>query len=228
MAFNEWASYSTRRRLLDSDLESIRYVFRGSVLEIGCGSLGRRGRFQVPEEGVDSWISVDLQNSLRPTVQGDSEYLPFKSEQFDCVVCLEVLEYVSSPEATLVELARVLKRGGVLVLACPFLHRADTPTDRWRFTEHGLRRMIDGTGMNLDQIKSQGAALSVVVNIMRFAVSRVSSRISRNLLSAALYVPLLALFALDETTSRRLPVLRTFSTGYLVVASKGLQEKQVD
>ena len=205
---------------MDSDLESVRNLMRGSVLEIGCGSQGRRGRFQPPIGDAERWVFVDLRHGIRPTLQADTENLPFNAAEFDRVICLEVLEYVSDPVASVIEMCRVLKSEGTLILSCRFLHRSDTTTDRWRFTEHGLRRIIDSAGMKVECIKPQGAALAVAVSILRFGVSRISSRLWRNALASAFALPFKTMLALDGTTSQNLPVLQTFSTGYLAVAVK--------
>jgi SAM-dependent methyltransferase len=45
-----------------------------------------------------------------------AERLPFHSDTFDLVACLEALEFMSSPLAVLHELVRVLRPGGLLVL----------------------------------------------------------------------------------------------------------------
>lgn len=47
-------------------------------------------------------------------VQGRAEELPFADDTFDAVTFTYLLRYVSDPAATLAELARVLKPGGVL------------------------------------------------------------------------------------------------------------------
>jgi demethylmenaquinone methyltransferase/2-methoxy-6-polyprenyl-1,4-benzoquinol methylase len=47
-------------------------------------------------------------------VQGRAEDLPFADDTFDAVSFTYLLRYVSDPAATLAELARVLKPGGVL------------------------------------------------------------------------------------------------------------------
>jgi ubiquinone/menaquinone biosynthesis C-methylase UbiE len=50
-------------------------------------------------------------------VQSPAERLPFPDESFDVVTCLEALEFTVSPRATLQELIRVLRPGGLLLIS---------------------------------------------------------------------------------------------------------------
>jgi len=50
-------------------------------------------------------------------IQGDINDLPFAADAFDVILVAHVIEHMASPEATLAELCRVLKPGGVLI-AC--------------------------------------------------------------------------------------------------------------
>ncbi len=61
-------------------------------------------------------------------VQGDGQRLPFADGCFDAVTFSYLLRYVADPQATLAELARVLKPGGTLAS----LEFAVPPSRRWR------------------------------------------------------------------------------------------------
>ena len=214
---DNWLWYSIRRRLLDRNLETLRHQMRGRVLEIGCGRGGRRGRFRPPAKEAEAWIYLDLQDRAQPHLRGDVEHLPLQDAIFDTVICLEVMEYVTHPQAALKEIYRILKRGGTLILATPFLHRADTSHDYWRFTEHALRHLLAEAGFVVQELKAQGAALAVAVNILKYAIYAMQRRRWRYGVALVAYLPLMALLRFDESFARRLPVLRTFSTGYLVL-----------
>src|SRR5262249_28304436 len=45
-----------------------------------------------------------------------AEHLPFDDNTFDAVTCLEALEFLPNPEAALLELIRVLRSGGLLLI----------------------------------------------------------------------------------------------------------------
>jgi len=85
------------------------------VLEIGFG----RGSFQ---DLVKDWVGVELAVSAsrfahRPFVVASADHLPFKDACFDGIWSISVLEHVPRVEQALREVARVLKPGGVALLA---------------------------------------------------------------------------------------------------------------
>ncbi len=193
---------------------------KGQVLEIGNGRTRRRGRFKPPLGNVHSWVFLDIDRTRSPHVQAAAESLPFRNGAFDTIVCLEVLEYVTEPSAALGEAHRVLSSGGVLIVATPFLHRADTEHDYWRFTEHSLRYLLGRAGFDVQETARQGNALAVAANILKYAIYAQQNRTFRRLWAVA-FIPLFyLLMALDRVTARQTPVLQTFATGYLVAAQK--------
>lgn len=77
-------------------------------------------------------------------LQGDAEHLPFDDGAFDVVTCLEALEFMIRPQVVLVELCRVVRPGGWLLIT----HRR---TARWMPgkvpTRDGLRDQLAALGM---------------------------------------------------------------------------------
>ncbi len=114
---------------------------QGRTLDVGCGS-------SVTTLSLNRAVGVDVQlNKLRylsgygvPLVNASATALPFVSEIFDCVVCSQVLPYVSCAEIALKEAIRVLKPGGRLVVGVP-----DYSTIGWRLIEP-LYRMVAPRG----------------------------------------------------------------------------------
>lgn len=71
----------------------------------------------------------------------------------DTILILDVLEHVASPDSSLAETYRVLKPGGLVVLQVPFhypLH--DEPHDYQRWTDHGLRLLLERQGYKINKL----------------------------------------------------------------------------
>jgi SAM-dependent methyltransferase len=71
--------------------------------------------------GVDvsaDYVAYCVERGLDAQV-GWLEYLPFEDDEFDAVVCCDVLEHVLDPTVVVAELWRVLKPGGALIVRVP-------------------------------------------------------------------------------------------------------------
>ncbi|MBC8100140.1 MAG: class I SAM-dependent methyltransferase, partial [Armatimonadetes bacterium] len=105
------------------------------ILVDGCGvgmyASQLRRRYSPTVEAFD--IEYDRVTEARPetphTVVAAAESVPYPAHTFDMVLSHEVLEHVLDDRAAIVEMVRVLKPGGRLVLFCP---------NRWYpFETHG-------------------------------------------------------------------------------------------
>ena len=97
----------------------------GAVLDVGCGPAGHVGRFVADlgprVVGVDlSARSLAVARRLNPAldfVAADMATLPFASGGCGAIVAFYSLIYEADPTAALVELRRVLRPGGCLLVA---------------------------------------------------------------------------------------------------------------
>jgi SAM-dependent methyltransferase len=77
-------------------------------------------------------------------VRGVGEVLPFKDNSFDAVISSAVLEHVKDPFQCAKEIIRVLKPGGDLFCAVPFLQPMHGyPHHYYNMTETGLRNLFE-------------------------------------------------------------------------------------
>lgn len=103
----------------------------GRVLDVGSAD-GMFSRIILEKSKAKKLIGIDV---LRSSVDwankhwksnkkmkfrvGDAHSLDFKSDTFDAVFCMEVLEHVHKPKKVLQEFKRVLKKGGYGVFLVP-------------------------------------------------------------------------------------------------------------
>ncbi|MBM2811228.1 MAG: SAM-dependent methyltransferase [Chloroflexi bacterium] len=65
-------------------------------------------------------------------VTANAQWLPFESESFDLVLALNLVDRVPDPMQAVKEAARVLKRGGHVLVSDPYdWQERHTPRDRW-------------------------------------------------------------------------------------------------
>jgi SAM-dependent methyltransferase len=106
-----------RRYLLYPRLKKI---MRGKGLDIGCG-IGDFLKFRQNTVGADinpkivAWCQAEGLNVhlMEPN------RLPFEGQSFDSVILDNVLEHIEDPSMILLEIHRILKQSGVLIVGVP-------------------------------------------------------------------------------------------------------------
>jgi 2-polyprenyl-3-methyl-5-hydroxy-6-metoxy-1,4-benzoquinol methylase len=90
------------------------------ILDVGCGEGILVQEFR--KYGYDI-TGLDLNYSSNHVVKGDITKMPFKQGSFDLVLCLDVVEHLSfeQQELAFAEMARVLKKDGILFTSIPNL-----------------------------------------------------------------------------------------------------------
>lgn len=117
-------------------LELMRTRPGGIFLDVGAG-LRKKFHADVVNFEIADYASTD--------VLGSAEQLPFRSASFDGVICVAVLEHVKDPFQAAREIERVLKPGGFLYCAVPFLQPLHAfPHHYYNMTADGLCRLFPG------------------------------------------------------------------------------------
>lgn len=92
---------------------------------------------------------------------------------YDIVVCEQVIEHVPDPWRALQRLGDLAAAGGHVIVSTPFLIRVHAgPGDYWRFTEDGLRLMIERAGLIVVESGSWGNRACARANLRRWAKRR--------------------------------------------------------
>ena len=104
------------------------YIFAhpvGLILDIGCGEGAKMDYFETlgtTKEVIGVDIAESILNGKPNRICADAQYLPFKSNTFDSIICSEVLEHLPNPELCVKDIHRVLKRKGIVFFSTPVLN----------------------------------------------------------------------------------------------------------
>jgi SAM-dependent methyltransferase len=133
---------------LEWELEPLRMYFGGRTLNAGCGN--RDITQTLRGFGATEVVNYDIASEILNAVIGPLEKMPFAAAEFDSILCNAVLEHVEAPEPVIREMVRVLRPGGHLVVAIPFLQPFHScPGDFRRCTIEGMRRLGTASGLEV-------------------------------------------------------------------------------
>jgi SAM-dependent methyltransferase len=100
------------------------------------------------------------------------------SDHFDCIICTHVLHEIYEFEKAIAELHRILRPGGVALIAVPLVSMADPGYgELWRFTREGLRSALASAfdGQNIT-MRAYGNSLTAAGEIRGLAAHEFSKR----------------------------------------------------
>jgi SAM-dependent methyltransferase len=161
--------------------------------------------------------SLDREAYPGVDVAADLARLPLRADAVDGILCEMVLEHVEEARQALSEFARVLRPGGRLYLAVPFLWPFHaSPHDYWRWTGPGLARELRGF-----EILRQGVCggpTTTLVNVAHEWLAMVLS-LGSDVLYRAAYLLLMPLLfpwkILDHLLSRHPQAAKTAALFYV-------------
>lgn len=182
-------------RVANVSLPALGVASGDRVVDVGCGEgglaalLAQAGLHVTGVEPAE-YLRARFTDRLRPidpesfVVDGLADALPFADGELDAIVMTEVLEHVPDPKAALIELHRVLRRGGVLCFSVPTsytelvfwrLHPdyAENATHERIFTRPELERLIGLAGFEV--IRWEGRNFLPAVSWVFHAVLRSNS-----------------------------------------------------
>jgi SAM-dependent methyltransferase len=129
------------RAYLDQFLQEFSPDIKGHCLEFQKDHYATRyGGSAVDKLDI---LHVDDSNPLATIIADLTRTNHIPSNHFDCIICTHVLHIIFELDVVVSELYRVLKQGGVLLVAVPAVAMIDsTCQDFWRFTPDGLAKML--------------------------------------------------------------------------------------
>jgi len=125
-------------------LERWKETISGEVLDVGVGTWVYPR--QLLQDKCNYTATDSFSNPNVDVVSNIHELTDiFKQNNFDFVICTDVLEHIQNPWIAVRQLYSVLKPGGTLLLTTPFnfhLHGNLDVKDYWRISADGLRYLL--------------------------------------------------------------------------------------
>jgi SAM-dependent methyltransferase len=194
------------------------------VADVGCGEQPLRALITTLG---GRYTAIDLHQNADNTVDvlADITSIPLPDEAFDLLVCSEVLEHVSDPNAALAELGRLCQPGGSIVITTPFAYPLhEEPRDFVRLTPYQLTRYADGNQLEVVQLTTAGDELQVLATVWCNLWSRSGPQprsLWRAFWNAAMRLPVNAMvYALGPAVRSLLPHKYFLST-FCILAKPG-------
>lgn len=145
--------------------EQIDKYVKGKVLDAGAGRLALEF---ILNKKAQHYYSIDKYLAREElSIIGDLSDSPIKENSFDTIICIQVIEHSSTPQAIIRNLSSSLKKGGKLILSAPhisYLH--GEPEDYYRFTKYGLAYLVETCGLKVLEINAAGSLFGYLFSII--------------------------------------------------------------
>ena len=139
----------------------------GVMLDFGCGSKPYKSLIN-----ADQYIGLDFENpghdhsNEQIDVYYDGKSIPFADNHFDSILCSEVFEHLFDLPGTLMELYRVLKKDGKMLVTCPFVwNEHEVPYDYARYTRFALQDLFEKNGFRILQYEKEGNFIDTITQM---------------------------------------------------------------
>lgn len=199
------------RILMNAELRPM--ALSGQVLDLGAGKIRSSYFSFLGVEKMEAVTSIDKLADRKPDLMADlEEKLPLLNDEYDFVLCFNLLEHIYHHQQLLAEVIRVLKSGGKLVGYVPFLVKFHPdPDDFFRYTEQGLKKLFQEAGFNSSEVKFIGrGALTAAWSQMEYVLPRFLR-----------WIVTFLVFGLDALLLKFKPVFRKkYPLGYVFIAQK--------
>jgi len=162
------------------------------IVDMGCGPGGLtallRGNHRLVGLDKDRQALIHFTEPSIPRIQAMAERLPILTQSVDVVLAISLVEHIENQSAFFIEITRVIRPGGYLVLQVPELRYPIEPHTKWPllhlWSPEWQARILAATGYtdlntstSLSRIKDFAAAAGFqvdrVVLLWHFRVARI-------------------------------------------------------
>lgn len=215
--------YWLSKKSIRASCKEALFSMRGSVLDFGCGTMPYRDLLvntsdYTPLE-YDPLLPEGKLLEKGATMYYGGRKLPFPDNSFDAIISFQVLEHVRDITSVMAELRRVAKPSAYIVLSVPFIWpEHERPDDYRRFTEWGMRSLLEENGVVCTSILRLGNIYDIIgllfldrLNTSSHLCARILAYIVAPLTNAV--ACLLTLLDRSSTSNNRTCYLDLFVTG---------------
>jgi SAM-dependent methyltransferase len=161
------------------------------VLDVGCGSQPLR---QALEDKGYKYVGLDTQQNQDCSVDIvspiDALLQPVEPEQFDLIICTEVLEHVADWDGAFKNMHSLLVSGGKLFITCPhFYNLHEEPYDFWRPTPYAIKHFCEKYGFQIIHLEQAGNEWDVLGTLLgSFHISTMNNSLSNKILRSVVVI----------------------------------------
>lgn len=159
-------AYLTRKNLHNA-IKIEAEKLQGILLDFGCGSKPYKALFNVTD-----YIGVDFENPGHPHLNENIDFfynghdIPFQDNYFDCIFSSEVFEHVFNLPRILLEINRVIKKDGLILITCPFaICEHEIPNDFARYSHYGLTHLLQQSGFEIISFQKTSNSIETIFQL---------------------------------------------------------------
>jgi|GEM_PF-573647 len=152
------------RSTIIAALAKLAPTVKGRMVDIGSGH--SRGYEDLFKTRVDEYLCIDQQYAENVDICTDCYDVPLPDDSVDTILSTQMLEHLDTPALMLQETYRLLKSNGKLILTVPMvwgLH--EEPIDFYRYTEYGLRYLLEQAGYIDIEVQPLEGLFSVLIQM---------------------------------------------------------------
>ena len=174
--------FVARRRLIVALLKDLVPIGPVEILDIGCGTGAMLDELSVycrvvgadfsPEALAFCRKRGDRLNAHYDLVRADARRLPFASNSFDIVTAMDIIEHIDLDKDALLEIGRVLRPGGHLLVTVPAYRSLWSEHDvalhhHRRYTAPQFRDLLQRAGLTVEKLSYTVSSLFPLIWVFR-------------------------------------------------------------
>ncbi len=161
--------YYFNRRAIYKGIKKHAKKLNGHLLDFGCGTKPYEDLFN-----VDKYVGLDIEENEghnlpldKIDVFYDGVRIPFSTDTFNSIYSSEVFEHIFNLNEILLEINRVHKKGGLMLITMPFVWQEhEMPNDFGRYTSSGIKSILKECNYEIIEHSVQPSFFLTIVQML--------------------------------------------------------------